>query len=158
MVGEGIVVGTLFGNLAGLGAALGFSGFTVALRRGKAVDMLPAVCLAGAFASIASGMMILLVAQTFVVSMHDLSLCVVLGVVQIGFGLIIYTMGSRHVPAAELALLSLTEVILGPIWVWIGVGEVPSVLTLVGGTIVLAAVAGRAILAVRRRPAPMGVV
>ena len=64
--------------------------------------------------------------------------------VQIGFGLIAYTAGSRYLPAAELALLSLTEVLLGPIWVWLGVGEVPSRPTLIGGAIVLAAVVWRA--------------
>jgi len=157
MVGEGVVAGTLFGNVMGLTAALAFSGFTVALRRGKSVDMLPTVCLAGVFASIIAGIVILATGIGFVVSGYDLSLCVTLGIGQIGCGLILFTIGSRYVPAAELALLSLTEVVLGPLWVWIGVGEVPSLWTFLGGIIVLAAVAGRALFEVRRRP-PIGVV
>ena len=119
MVGEGMVVGTLFGNVMGLTAALAFSGFTVALRRGKSVDMLPTVCLAGTFASIIAGTVILATGSGFVVSGYDLSLCATLGIGQIGCGLILFTIGSRYVPAAELALLSLTEVVLGPLWVWI---------------------------------------
>jgi len=157
MVGEGIIVGTLFGNVMGLTAALAFSGFTVALRRGKSVDMLPTVCLAGTFASIIAGTVILATGIGFVVSGYDLSLCATLGIGQIGCGLILFTIGSRYVPAAELALLSLTEVVLGPLWVWIGVGEVPSLWTFLGGVIVLAAVTGRALLEVRRRP-PIGLV
>jgi drug/metabolite transporter, DME family len=157
MVAEGTVVGTLFGNVMGLAAALAFSGFTVALRRGKEVDMLPTVCLAGTFAAIIAGTVLLATGIGFVVSGYDLSLCATLGVGQIGCGLILFTIGSRYVPAAELALLSLTEVVLGPVWVWVGVGEVPTVWTFLGGVIVLVAVAGRALLGVRRRP-PIGVV
>ncbi len=157
MVGEGVVAGTLFGNVMGLTAALAFSGFTVALRRGKSVDMLPTVCLAGVFASIIAGTVIVATGIGFVVSGYDLSLCVTLGIGQIGCGLILFTIGSRYVPAAELALLSLTEVVLGPLWVWIGIGEVPSLWTFLGGIIVLAAVVGRALFEVRRRP-PIGVV
>jgi drug/metabolite transporter, DME family len=59
------------------------------------------------------------------------------------------------VPAAELTLLSLTEVVLGPIWVWLGVGEVPSPLTLAGGAIVLGAVAYQALGGVRRKRPPI---
>ena len=83
------------------------------------------------------------------VSQHDLLLCTMLGLVQVGLGLILYTLGSRHVPAGELALLSLTEVVLGPIWVWIGVGETPSLYTLIGGAIVLGAIAAQATLGIR---------
>jgi len=74
-----------------------------------------------------------------------------MGVIQIGVGMTALTIGSRHVPAAELALLSLTEVILAPVWVWIGVGEVPSLLTLVGGGIVLAAIAGQALTGIKAK-------
>ncbi|MEE9595187.1 MAG: DMT family transporter, partial [Acidiferrobacterales bacterium] len=111
----------------------------------------------GTFASIIAGTVILATGIGFVVSGYDLSLCATLGIGQIGCGLILFTIGSRYVPAAELALLSLTEVVLGPLWVWIGVGEVPSLWTFLGGVIVLAAVTGRALLEVRRRP-PIGLV
>lgn len=157
MVMEGVASGTLSGNLFALGAALGFAGFTVALRRGKTIDMTPAVCLAGAFAATAAGAMVIYLGHGFPVSTHDAALCIILGVVQVGCGLIIYTIGSRYVAAAELALLSLTEIVLGPIWAWVGVGEIPTKLTLIGGAIVLSAIVGQAFFVVRRRP-PVGVV
>ena len=59
---------------------------------------------------------------------------------QIGLGLIFLTIGARLIPAAEVALITLLEIVLGPLWVWIALGEQPSVTTLVGGGIVLAAV------------------
>jgi drug/metabolite transporter (DMT)-like permease len=140
MVRESLTLGTFFGNLIALGAALGISGFTIALRKGKELDMFPATWWAGSFASLLAAGMLLTHGQPLTVGLWDLGLCSILGVVQIGCGLMAYTVGSRYLPAAELALLSLTEVILGPIWVWLGVGEVPSQWTLVGGMIMLLAV------------------
>jgi drug/metabolite transporter (DMT)-like permease len=66
--------------------------------------------------------------------------------------LILFTWASRHVPAAELVLLALTEVIPGPVWVWIGVGEVPTTPTLIGGLIMLVAIVGNTITGLRRKP------
>lgn len=150
MMSEGIVVGTQFGNLIGLGAALGFSGFTVALRKGREVDMFPAVWWAGMFATLMAAGMLVAQGQSFSIVGWDLGMCSILGAVQIGFGLIAYTAASRYLPAAELSLLALTEVILGPIWVWLGVGEVPSGFTVLGGAIVLLAVVWRTLYELRR--------
>jgi DME family drug/metabolite transporter len=152
MMSEGIAIGTLFGNLMGLGTALGFSGFTVALRQGRNVDMFPAVWWAGMFATLISGGVLLVRGQPFGLNNWDLEMCTVLGVVQIGFGLMAYTAGSRYLPAAELALLALSEVILGPLWVWLGIGEAPSRLTLIGGAMVLAAVVWRGLYRLQKPP------
>jgi len=80
----------------------------------------------------------------FAITHHDLIICPVLGVVKIGFGTVLMTVSAQHVPAAQVPLkclsLALLDVIFGPIWVWIGVGEEPSLYTLVGGAIVLAGV------------------
>ena len=156
MVGEGIAVGSLAGNLFALGAATGFAGFSVILRAGRARDMTPAVCWAGLWGTALAAAMVGLGARGFAVSAHDLALCLLLGAVQVGLGLILYTIGSRQVPAGELALLSMTEVVLGPIWVWLGVGEVPSLYTLVGGAIVLGAITAQGIVGVRRQVSPRG--
>ena len=150
MVGEGIVVGGLFGDLMALTAALCFAGFTVALRRGRSVDMLPAVCLGGAMTAVLGGV-VAGAGPGLAISGTDLVLCVVMGAVQIGCGLTIFTLGSRYLPAAELTLLSLSEVVLGPIWVWLAMGEVPTGLTLLGGAVLLAAIAGQALASMRRR-------
>ena len=157
MVGEGAKIGTLSGNLYALGAAMGFAAFTVTLRKGKAVDMTPAVCWAGIWGTFIAAFMLAGSQLSFSLSTHDVLLCGLLGFVQVGLGLILFTAGSRYVPAAEITLLSLTEVVLGPIWVWIGVGETPSQLTLLGGAIVLSAIVAQAIHGVRKRP-PVGVV
>ena len=158
MVREGFAIGSPLGDLTALLAALGFAGFTVALRWGKTRDMRPAVCWAAAFTAIAASAMISADGTGFAISARDLGLCAVMGAVQIGAGLSIYTIGSRHLPAAELTLLSLTEVVLGPIWVWFGIGEVPSPVTLLGGAIVLGAIVGHALSGLRRWRPPLGAV
>ena len=90
-----------------------------------------------------------LLGDSLAISLHDLVICVVLGAGQIGCGMIAFAIGSRHVAAALLGLGSMTEVALGPIWVWLGVGEVPSWLTLGGGAVVLSAVVTQAVWALR---------
>jgi DME family drug/metabolite transporter len=78
-----------------------------------------------------------------------------MGRFQVGAGLILYTLGSHSLPAAELALLSLTEVLLGPGWVWLFLGETASINTLIGGTVLLLAIAGNAISGKRRKLPPI---
>ncbi len=158
MVGEGLAAGDLFGNLMALAAAVGFAGFSIALRSGRAVDMMPATCLAGLFGAIGSAAIIIATDSGFVVPAMDIGICVTYGVVAIGGSLIVFTLGSRLVSAAELTLLSLTEVVLGPIWVWLAFAETPSGLTLLGGAILLTAIAGRAATGIKRRRPPIGVV
>jgi drug/metabolite transporter (DMT)-like permease len=155
MVWEGAAVGSLFGNLTALAAAFGFAGFTVALRWGRAVEMLPAVCLAGLFAAVVSGLMTITTGEGLMVTSHDFLLCLIYGGLIVGGGLAIYTIGSRYIPAAELTLLSMAEVVLGPVWVWVGIGEVPSGMTLLGGSIVLFSIAGLAISGFLRRRFPV---
>jgi RarD protein len=147
MVLEGYRAGGLDGNLYALGAAAGFAIFSVILRKGRKNDMTPAVCWAGIWSMLIGFIMVMLNSHLdFIVSRHDLALCAVLGVFQIGLGTVIFTAGSKYLPAAELTLLALTEIILGPLWVWLVIDEVPTRFTLFGGAIVLAAIALQAIL------------
>ena len=88
-------------------------------------------------------------------SPHDGGIAMGMGVFQVGAGLILYTLGSRSLLAAELALLSLAEVLLGPIWVWLFLGETASANTLIGGAVLLAAIAGNALSGKRRKPPPI---
>lgn len=154
MVGGGISSGALLGNLMALFAVAGFAGFAVALRWGRNTDMLALACLAGLFTAVVAAVM----SEDFAISAYDLGLCVIMGVVQVGAGLVLFTKGSRLVPAAELTLLSLTEVVLAPIWVWLWIGEVPRLWTLLGGAVVFAAIIGHAVTGMRRKPAPYGAV
>jgi drug/metabolite transporter, DME family len=88
------------------------------------------------------------------VGAHNAGLLVALGVGQIGLGLVFLTIGGRLIPAAEVALITLLEVVLGPLWVWIFLSEQPSAATLAGGAIVLAAVAIQAGGASGQTPPP----
>ena len=159
MVGGGLVVGTIRGNLLALGASLSFAIFSVLLRRGRERDMLPCVAIAGAVSALIALPVVLAgapsLASALLLSPRDLALCAVMGAVQVGGGLTVFTLGARHVPVAELTLLSLTELALAPIWVWLAVGEVPSGYTLIGGAIIIAAITYQALSGARRRPLPM---
>ena len=155
MVAEGIALGRAIGNAAAVLSALGFAIFTVALRWKKLEDMLPAVFLSGLFAIATSGAACLWAGHTLAIPAHDITIAMMMGVFQLGAGLTIYTIGSKVVPAAELALLSMTEVVLGPVWVWIFLGETAGVMTLLGGAIVLAAIVGNAASGLRRKPVPV---
>ena len=155
MVIEGISAGHIVGNSAALLSALGFAVFTIALRWGKLEDMLPAVFLAGIFAIMVSLIVCFSRGYTLSLSANDAGIAVALGVFQVGMGLAIYTIGSKVVPAAELALLSMTEVLLGPFWVWLFLGELTSAYTMTGGLILLLAIAGNALTGLRRKPVPV---
>ncbi|MDE0782609.1 MAG: DMT family transporter, partial [Planktomarina sp.] len=92
----------LKGSLAALGSALGFAVFTVALRWGRTGEMLPSVFLSGLFAFIFAFLICYFMGIPLVLSAHDGSVAMGMGVFQIGVGLILYTLGSRSLPAAEL--------------------------------------------------------
>jgi drug/metabolite transporter (DMT)-like permease len=152
MIGDSLAAGSLDGNLLALVTCLCYSVAIVALRGGRRVDMIPAVCLAGVIAAAISGLM----AEDLHISRHDLMLAVTLGVVQLAFQYMLLTTGTRYVPAAEVPLIGRLSLVMAPLWVWIGVGEVPGGLTLIGGAIVLAAICGHGLLtlrAARRRTA-----
>ena len=87
----------------------------------------------------------------FVLSAGDVSISISMGVFQVGAGLVFYTLGSRTLPAAELTLLSLAEVLLGPFWVWLFLGEDASAYTLIGGALLFVAIIGNALSGMRRK-------
>ena len=143
------------GSLAALGSALGFAVFTVALRWGRSGEMLPSVFLSGLFAIVMTFGICQFLELSVVLSPQDGGVAMGMGVFQVGAGLILYTLGSRSLPAAELTLLSLAEVLLGPLWVWLFLNETASLNTLVGGAVLLIAIAGNAVSGKRRKPPPI---
>jgi len=145
----------LMGSLAALGSALGFAVFTVALRWGKTGEMLPSVFLSGLFAIVITVGICQYQGLSLIIGARDGGISMGMGVFQVGAGLILYTLGSRSLPAAELALLSLAEVLLGPFWVWLFLGETASINTLLGGMVLLAAIAGNAASGKLRKPPPI---
>tara|TARA_Y100000992_G_scaffold205486_1_gene140459 strand:- start:667 stop:1572 length:906 start_codon:yes stop_codon:yes gene_type:complete len=126
---------SLIGFLFGISASIGFSVFSVSLRWRKETPKFTTVALAGLFCVIFSSIMILTTNQIFFVTSYNGSLFSLHGIL-VCLGLILYSIGSRAIPAAELTLLSLTEVIGGIFWVWLplfGINEIPSTNTIIGG-------------------------
>ena len=150
MIGEGVAEADLFGDLAALSAAVGFAGFSVCIRRGRHTDMSPGILIAAVVTAAVSGALALAGGAGVAVPLADVGLAAAYGVLVIGAGIFMLTIGARHVPAAELVVLSLTEVVFGSIWVALAFGEVPSVLTLIGGAILLGSIAAQAVAGMRR--------
>ena len=150
MIGEGLAEADLLGDLAALTAAVGFAGFTVGIRRGRHTDMTPTILIGALITAAVSGAMALVGGTGLAAPMPDVSLAAAYGVLVIGAGIFLFTLGSKNVPSAELVLLSMTEVVLAPVWVWLAFGEVASLPTLAGGVILLGSIAGQAAAGMRR--------
>ena len=129
--GENSLIGFIFG----ITSSVGFSIFSVTLRWRKETPKFTTVAFAGLFCFIFATIMILIKGQVFFASSYNSSLFSVHGTL-VCLGLILYSIGSKAIPAAELTLLSLTEVIGGIFWVWLplfGINEVPDTNTIIGG-------------------------
>jgi drug/metabolite transporter (DMT)-like permease len=98
--------------------------------------MAPATCLSQAILVAA----FLPLATPGQISGDDLAWLAALGIGQIGLGFALLTVGARLIPAAQVGLITLLEVVLGPVWVWLALDERPGTLTLLGGTVVIAAI------------------
>jgi drug/metabolite transporter (DMT)-like permease len=119
-----------------IAVALGIA--TVMVRRYQAIRMTPAMCLA---ATIIMAVGLIAREPTAIVP-KDIGLLFLFGAVQLAIGMIWFTTGARLIPAGEAALLGLLECVLGPLWVWIFIGEEPGMQAIIGGALTLAAVAG----------------
>lgn len=140
MVAEGLEAGATLGNAAAILSALGFASFTIALRWDRREDMMPTIVLGGVFSMLVSGAVLGASGGTLAVSAHDAILSMGMGALLLAVGLAIYTLGARVVPAVELSVVNMIEVLLAPVWVWVFLGETASRSTLIGGAILLAAV------------------
>ena len=137
--------GSLGGDLLAFTVALSFAAATVLLRRNRGVRMLPAAALAAALASLVASF----AARPGSADLGDLLLLALFGSGQLGLGMILFTTGARRIPVAEAALIAVLESVLGPVWVWLAIGENPGLPSLVGGAIVLAALAGHTLADLR---------
>ena len=134
--------GTLFGLINGLLSSLGFAGFTVSLRWRKNTPKFTTVAIAGIFCAAVAILVLLFNDSNISISLKNSSLSALHGFL-VCTGLILFSMKSRYLPATDLTLLSLTEVLGGIFWVWLpwfGINEVPSVNTLIGGAIIISAI------------------
>ena len=126
---------SLLGFLFGITSSIGFSVFSVSLRWRKETPKFTTVAVAGLFCFVFATIMILITKQNFFSTSYNSSMFALHGTL-VCFGLILYSIGSKAIQAAELTLLSLTEVVGGIFWVWLplfGINEVPATNTIVGG-------------------------
>ncbi len=153
LVGVGVIVsgssggGTLVGDLAALGAAVCHGLNLVVLRKAGDRDMTAAL--------MGSGFLTAVFCVPFLapaaVPLHDYVILGALGFVILPLALTLFLAGARYAPAAEVALLSLVETVAGPLWAWIVLSQAPDARAAVGGTLVVAAVAGNALAGLMRR-------
>jgi len=139
IVGSSLSIQTseeFFGNIIAFIMPISFAVLIIIVRKYPNVDMIPAQFIAGVIAAFIG----FLVAGKLSISPHDLFLGFLAGVFQIGFGFILITIGSQTTPAAIVGVLMLTEAVLGPIWAWLFINEVPPISVIIGGGIIVFAI------------------
>jgi len=142
MVLEGLGEGNFFGNVIALISATGFAVFSVSLRWRKETPQFTTIALAGLICVVFTMLILFSQNSTVAMPLRNVYLSMLHGLI-VGIGLILFATGAKFLPAAELTLLSMVEVIGGVLWVYLpifGIHEVPSILTMIGGVIVLFAI------------------
>jgi len=120
----------------------------VLLQKARArVDLVPAVFLGG----VISAAVMLPLATPLLASPREIALLAALGIFQLGVPCMLMVVASRNLSAPEISLLALLEVVLGPLWAWLGAGEVPAAATVSGGLLVLGALVINELAALRAR-------
>jgi drug/metabolite transporter (DMT)-like permease len=141
MVSDSLAKGRVLGDLVSALMGISFAVVIVESRRHREVAMTPAMCLGLVLTGLAA-----LPFAEFAPTLRDLGLLALFGVGQMGLALMLFTTGVRLLPAADAGLVTLLEVILAPLWVWLAFGEDPGPRALLGGAIVLVAVIGHTLL------------
>lgn len=148
-----MVSDTFSGRVSPLGDGLAlvitiaFATATVITRRHASIRMTPAVCLGTMIAGCVSAVL----AGSYSVGLRDFGLLFAFGALNLGLGLAFFVTGARMVPAALAALIGTLEPVLGPVWVWLAHGEVPSERTVLGGAIVFTALLVHLVVEWRRQ-------
>jgi drug/metabolite transporter (DMT)-like permease len=141
---------SVLGMLIAFGAPLASAVNVVLLKkRGAQLDLIPAVFLGGAI----SAALMLPFAVPFIATPGDVALLALLGCFQLGLPCMLLVIAARSLSATEIALLALLEVIFGPLWAWLGAGEVPAATTLAGGALVVGALVLNELTGARRAAA-----
>ena len=154
LIGMGLIFygnrggGALTGTLLALYSAFCFSCYAVLLRWGQKTDMSVALIWNALFLMAITGAVLMLPTglraetgqQVFAVGWWNFGVIFVMGAVQLTLGLILFTIGSRSVPAAQLSLIALVEPTLSPLWAWLVASELPPLWTFAGGAVILSAI------------------
>lgn len=149
MFHDGFGGGHLAGMLVAALIPIASAANLVALRAASArVDLIPAVMLGGAL----SCLIALPLALPFTASPKDILLLAALGIFQLGLPCMLLVIAARRLTAPQIALLSLLEVVLGPLWAWLGAGEAPAMATVYGGAMVLTALVLNEISSMKEKP------
>jgi DME family drug/metabolite transporter len=128
------------GDLAALSAALGFAVFTISVRKGRTGNMMPAVFWSAILCLPIMVLICLYTNTSLIVGPKDASIALLLGIIQMGLGLLLFTLGSKTLPAAKMTLLALSEVFFAPLWVWLFLDERIPLQTLIVGSVILLAI------------------
>ena len=133
---------TILGVIYGFFVALGFAIYTITIRKNPEIPKLLTPAIAGFFCMIWAIILIIVTDSSFEIPSVNIGISVMSGLV-IGVGLILYAFGAKYLPSGELVMLSLLEVVLGIFWAWLpilGIHEVPSTNTLIGGCAIVMAI------------------
>ena len=141
MFSQGLQSSNYLGNIIILGVPICFAFQLTLINKRSDIDYMPSTFLAG---------VLVLLVGVFTITDHsintrDLYIILFMGAFQVGLGFILITIGSRYIPPHRAALYVLLEPVLAPIWAWVGVGETPEIIELLGGLIVFAFVTWRLI-------------
>lgn len=143
MIFNDSISGSALGAIIGFISATGFALYSVTIRWKPQTPKFTTVVLAGLFCALFSFFVLGFSFQPFTAMPSINSYLSLLHGLIVAIGLILYTMGAKYLPSAELTLLSLMEVVGGVIWVWIpifGINEVPSFTVILGGIVITSAV------------------
>ena len=151
--------GSFIGSILALYSAFAFACTTVLLRWGQKTEMIVSQIWNSLFLIPLAAIVLALPTplrgtsglEAFAIGWQNLLVIAIMGAVQLALGMILFTRGSRTVPAAQLSLLALAEPTLGPLWAWLVVAEVPAAATVIGGVVILSAVAVQVLLSQRGR-------
>ena len=136
MIGGSLDTGSLFGNLVALFIPINFAFLILLIRKFSKLDLVPALFYGGVIIMIVAFFM----SDTIFVSKHNLLVGFLLGTFQHACGFICIVIGARSTPAAVVGLLMLFETLLGPLWVYIFLNEIPLMSVFIGGSIIVIAV------------------
>ncbi len=152
LVFEDLGSGSLWGDFFALCCAICIGASLTITRHGRAVSMVPAMSLAGTLtALVALPLALWLEPGHLVPAGSQLVAVLLMGLIVAPVSFALITAGPRYLPAAEVGLLMLMETVLGPLWVWLVIGEYPGDWALLGGSIVIATLAGHALAGSRQR-------
>ena len=139
MVGGRLQLGDTLGVAVAILGIMFFGAYTVSLRVGKMLDMTPAVFYGGVIGALVGMSMSFVTGVGLAIPLVEAFWCTLLGIVQLGIGSVLFALAAQTVPAVQLTIFALGEPLLAPLWAWVGIGEVPSGATMIGGAVLFSA-------------------